>query len=267
MYGTILVPLDGSRFAERALGPAAEVAAAEGARITLVSVSDAHDAAPYLREVTEKLGVPSTVLAVDGTQDAPGAVIAGLAAERPDALLCMATHGRTGVRRAVLGSVTEEVLRSLDAPVLLTGPYVEPDRPIVGGKLLVCLDGSERSEAILPHATAWTKNFDMKLWLTAVTSSDPSVARREFDKDVLESNYLARLAHDLDHELTSPVNWDTLHGPRPAVPITDLAARLPAAVIAVTTHGRTGLSRMALGSVAMELVHDSPCPVLVQRSV
>ena len=267
MYGTILVPLDGSRFAEIALGPAAELAAAEGATVTLVAVSDLDGTTAYLREVAARLPVATTVLAVDDAETTPGWVIARLAADRPDALVCMATHGRTGVRRAVLGSVTETVLRSCEGPVLLTGPYVEADRPIVGGKLLVCLDGSDRAEAILPQATSWVKAFDMHLWLAAVISHDPSVARRQVDADVLESNYLARLAHDLDRELPSQVNWDTLHGTHPAVALADVATRLPAAVVAMTTHGRTGLSRVALGSVAMELAHSSPCPVLVQRSV
>lgn len=265
MYGTILVPLDGSRFAERALEPAAELAAAEAATLTLVSVSDVEDTSGYLKEVAARLTVPTEILTVDASAEAPGAVIAGLAEDRPDSLLCMASHGRTGVRRAVLGSVTEEVLRAMAAPVLVAGPYVDPGRRIIGGRLMVCLDGSERSEAILPQATSWAKAFDMKLWLAAVMGRDRNVGRQQVDVDVLESNYLARLAHDLDHE-APVVNWDTLHGGDPAVALTDLATRLPAAVVAMTTHGRSGFSRMALGSVAMELAHRSPCPVLVQRT-
>jgi nucleotide-binding universal stress UspA family protein len=109
----------------------------------------------------------------------------------PDTLLVMATHGRTGVRRAVLGSVAEKVLRSAADPVLLAGPHLEPDRPIFGGRL---------------------------------------------------------------------------NGRDPAARLMDMAARLPAAAIALTTHGRTGLPRLVLGSVAMEVVHRAPCPVLVGRS-
>ena len=105
----------------------------------------------------------------------------------------------------------------------------------------------------------------MEIWLTAVMSPDTGDLWREADGDVLESGYLARLAHDLRSH-TSPVEWDVLHGPDPGARLVDAATRLPASVIAMTTHGRTGFQRTVLGSVAMDVVHDAPCPVLVARS-
>lgn len=259
MYGTVVVPLDESPFAETALRPAAEIAAAEGAQLVLLSASDVAASRAYLHEVAERQSVTTTVKTVATGEESPGAVIARVVAERPDTLLCMATHGRSGVRRAVLGSVTEDVVRTLDEPILLTGPSYTGECRILGGRMLVCLDGSDRAEAILPHALSWAKAFDMKLWLATVQKPAAS------EGDVLESNYLSRIAHDLDR--TAPtVNWDTLHGPHPANELVDLAARIGATCLAVTTHGRTGLSRVAVGSVAMDVAHRSTCPVLVQRS-
>ena len=64
-----------------------------------------------------------------------------------------------------------------------------------------------------------------------------------------------------------PVESESLAGRDPASALVDLATQLPAAMIAMSTHARTGWNRTALGSVAMKVVHDSPCPVLVQRPV
>jgi nucleotide-binding universal stress UspA family protein len=203
--------------------------------------------------------VTTTLETVSSFEDAAGPQLAGIAAGRPDALVVMATHGRTGVRRAVLGSVTEDVIRRVDDPVLLVGPSFTGADRLIGGRLLVCLDGSDRAEAILTHASAWAKAFDMKLWLATV---QPPAGHLE---ELVESNYLARLAHDLDRDVPV-VNWDTLHGTHAASELVDLAHRLPAACMAVTTHGRSGLSRVAVGSVAMEITHRSPVPVLVHRS-
>ena len=259
MYGTVIVPLDGSPFAETALGPAEELAAAEDVPLVLLSVSDTDATRAYLHEVADASAVPTTVETIRSFDVLPGEAIAAMVGARPDALLVMATHGRSGVRRAVLGSVTEQVIAAVEQPILLTGPACKASRPLVGGRMVVGLDGSDRAEAVLPHAAAWAKAFDMQLWLATVQPPAGSV------EALVESNYLARMAHDLDH-LVPTVNWDTLHGTDPAVELVGLAERLDARCIAVTTHGRSGLSRVALGSVAMAITHRSPVPVLVHRA-
>ena len=67
-------------------------------------------------------------------------------------------------------------------------------------------------------------------------------------------------------EIGAGINWDTLHGDDAADAILGFVATRPSPVIAMTTHGRTGLSRIAAGSVTMSVVHRAPCPVLVSRS-
>ena len=261
MYGQIFVPLDQSDFAERAVRPAVELAAAAEARLTLLSVGRAEDSTAYLRGVAGRLARPADVLVVE--DDNPGLAIAAMAT--PDSLVSMATHGRTGVRRAVLGSVTEAVVRHVSGPVLLTGPFAFRQRSMVGGSLLVCLDGSERGEAILPAVHDWAKTFDMHVWLAAVVSPDLTERRHEVDADVVESGYLARIAHDLGAPATV-VDWDVLHGPHPAKQLVQMAEQQRVVAVAMTTHGRSGLSRVVLGSVAAAVVHESPCPVLIVRS-
>lgn len=262
MYGTIVVPLDRSPFAERALAPAVELALADHARLLLLSAADDDETNAYLHTVAAGLDFPATV--VCNEDDEPALAIAAVAA--PDTLVCMASHGRGGVRRAMLGSVAEGVLRSATDPVLICGPDLQPDRHLVGGRLMVCLDGSERAEAILQHAVAWAKAFEMEVWLTSVMNPDAGAPPWDRDADVLESGYLARLAQGVVAHGVQ-VEWDVLHGPDVAGRLVDAATRLPAAAIALTTHGRTGLKRAVVGSVAMDVAHGAPCPVLIARSV
>lgn len=73
------------------------------------------------------------------------------------------------------------------------------------------------------------------------------------------------MAQTLLHRDGGGVNWDVLHGDQAADPIVDYAAHLPASLIAMATHGRSGIARFALGSVAASIVHAAPCPVLVVR--
>ena len=61
------------------------------------------------------------------------------------------------------------------------------------------------------------------------------------------------------------VEVETLAGGDPAAALVEFAKHLPAAMLAMSTHARSGWDRTALGSVAMKVVHDSPCPVLVQQ--
>jgi nucleotide-binding universal stress UspA family protein len=262
MYGRIVVPLDGSRFAERAVGPAVELANATDAQLLFVTVGDDERLGGYVRDEARTVARPvATVFTAEA--DDPAAFITAMAA--PDTLISMATHGRTGVRRAAVGSVAEAVLRGTAEPVLLSGPVAWRELPASGAEILVCLDGSDRAEAILPSVRDWAKTLDMHVWLASAVSPDASARRRQVDYDVLESGYLAAKAHDLGLA-SGQVDWDVLHSPHPGRALVGMARRIGASVVAMATHGRTGLARVVLGSIAMEMVHDAPCPVLVARA-
>jgi nucleotide-binding universal stress UspA family protein len=141
--GHMLVPLDGSDLAEKVLPPAVELAKATGARMTLAHVismrtifgpriapyvqdtlePDLDSAQTYLDSVADALreeGVPVATLATRG--DAPATSIAALAKELEADIIAMATHGYGGVRRALLGSVADKLLRETQLPVLITRP-------------------------------------------------------------------------------------------------------------------------------------------------
>jgi nucleotide-binding universal stress UspA family protein len=139
----------------------------------------------------------------------------------------------------------------------LVGPECATDWWHDPPQLLACWVGAG-SDAVLAPAETWSDALGMDLSLVCVfhpldvpASVDP---RREFVPALteLESRHVAARTIDL-------------HDDYPAGAIADCARDLPATMLALTTHARAGLSRAVLGSVAMDVVHRSPCPVLVLR--
>jgi nucleotide-binding universal stress UspA family protein len=104
------------------------------------------------------------------------------------------------------------------------------------------------------------------LWLVGVI--DPEAAQGppgDANADVVESTAMQRVANEL-RESDVSANWETLHGRRASSAIVAFAQERSAPIIAMSTHGRTGLARVVAGSVTMSVVRDAPCPVLVMRS-
>ena len=97
-------------------------------------------------------------------------------------------------------------------------------------------------------------------WLVEVIEPSQPV-----DIDVLESAYAARLASRIVEDTGHEVSYDVLHDAHPARALVDYAERLPASLIFMCTHGRTGLARLRLGSVAAETVRHATCPVVLYR--
>ena len=268
---TIVVPLDGSVFAERALRPACSIAARlEQARVLLVSCApDDLDAAQH--ELDDRASLYSEVVDIEtrivGNGD-PAEVILAIAATEPDGMLCMATRGKGGIRAALLGSVSTEVVCRSTQPLVLVGPHCRTALlPSERGRLLVCSDGSTLSDSIVPTAATWCDRLQLAPWLTEVVGpdEDPEPAHRPHpNREVEAANArLAALATRL-HTPASRASTKVLHGTSSSS-IAWFAERLPAALIAMATHGRGGLTRITMGSVATEVVRHAPCPVLITR--
>ena len=92
------------------------------------------------------------------------------------AVVCIASHGRGGLGAALLGSITEEVLRKSPRPVLVVGPRFEPRPWRQDGMVVACVDGSPYSEQALPVAAEWSATFGSQLWLVHVAA--PTWVRR-----------------------------------------------------------------------------------------
>ncbi|WP_447045016.1 universal stress protein [Vreelandella sp. H-I2] len=186
-------------------------------------------------------------------------------ASREDAGLCMMAHGRRPVPEMLIGSVTAGVVRRAHRPVYLCGPRYDGHTHQRVDVLAVCVDGSKLSEQILPYASALVKRLGARLQLLQVI--DTAAARKPTTlghTDVMESAYLTALARRVEKEQALEVDWEVLHGD-PADSIVSYLASSHNTMLAMTTHGRSGLSQVVAGSVSHEVLHETSCPVAVLR--
>ncbi len=265
---TVVVPLDGSPFAERALRAACSLAARHvSARVLLVRCApdDIEDAQ---RNLDDRASLFASVVEIEtrlvATGD-PAGVILATAASEPDAVVCMATRGRGRIGTAVLGSVASEVVCQSTTPMVLVGPRCRTGLlPGERGRLLVCSDGSAFSDTVVPTAATWCDRFRLEPWIAEVVGPDenPEPADRPVPNREVEA--ATKRLEALASRFSTPAGTRVLHG-APGGSIPWFAERLPAAMIAMATHGRGGLTRLAMGSVASEVVRDAACPVLISR--
>jgi len=269
MITKVVVPLDGSALAERALTPARSLAERIDASLLLMTASGGHDVA----EARERLDKQAAELRRDRVEtaivpDRSAAEAIVTEALDPSAVVCMSTHGRSGVGHAMLGSVAEAVLRGSDRPVLVVGPSLDPGcwqfaHSFADGKLLVAIDGSKASETVVPAAAAeWSRLLGLRAWAVKVQTVSIGIdwKREEY---AAEAAAAVRPVAEALPDVGGPAQWDVIEGPSVAVSLLYYANHLPASLVVMGTHGRTGLARVALGSVAMHVVHQSHCPVLV----
>jgi nucleotide-binding universal stress UspA family protein len=171
----------------------------------------------------------------------------------------MSSHGH-GRSAAVLGSTTEELLRSMFGPVIVIGPRVRADAGRLDGNYVVPLDGSSRADGVLPIVAAWSVEFGGTPWLVEVVD-DSGLG----SGDALESSMVSRRATDLRGRIDRAVEFEVLHGDHAARSIVEFADDRDASLIFMATHGRTGLERLRCGSVAADVVRTAHCPVVMFR--
>ena len=260
MFTTVVVPLDGTPRAASALEPANALARRAGAAIELVTVTspglDTLDDEVVLKAAcADVVDVPCSWRVIESNQ--VEVALASAVNDVPDAILCMATHARTGVSRAALGSTAEAVLRSASRPVLLVGPHaVVPGRWDV---VQACIDTtSELSRRAVPVAVALARLLGARLWLTEVQPARELLP----EVDVPESAGLAAIATTLRGDGID-VEWEVFHGDDVVAELLLAQTMLETSVLVTSTHSRVGISRAALGSVTTSLVHDATSLVVV----
>jgi nucleotide-binding universal stress UspA family protein len=192
---------------------------------------------------------------VDHLDDAVGAITL-VGTREHDAAIVMTTHGHGRLSAPFLGSTATEVLRASAVPVVLVGPHCETDWWHDPPRVITCW-GGEESNPILDHALAWSRGLGAELWVATVFH--PLDTRMAADPHAEFEPALAHLGPGADVHLL-PVRHDFAAGA-----LVDSAREESACLLAMTTHARTGLARAALGSVTTDVVHNSPCPVLVVR--
>lgn len=313
MFRSILVPLDGSNFAEQALPLAASLARRSSAVLRLVRVippladyffwapmpgdtletelRNIHriEAQNYLNDVCRRVHEAGAVTTVGdvieenlelSVSESIGAQIEKKGAD----LVVLTSHGRGAVARFWLGSVADKLVRSLTIPVLLIRPSessAPPDlkREATLKHILLALDGTSMAERIVEPALALSKAMgaDFTLirairpaWPFASQATEAASAiwagAQTIDGEQRRNaqNYLDSVAQRLRSEGVV-VQTRVRLAEQPANAILEEAAAVGADLIALETHGRSGLSRLLLGSVADKVVRGSSHPVLVCR--
>ena len=187
----------------------------------------------------------------------------------------MCTHGGSGLGRWIYGTVAEQVLHHSPVPVLLVYPTGEAQTmELESGRMtfLVPLDGSTFAEAALPHAVALARTFDGELLLLraleprSAVYTYPTVVHVAGASDEVRGEaeaYLKAMVGRLRGEGISAERM--MQEGWPANVITCQAAALESCTIIMATHGRSGVARLLLGSVALEVVRRSATPILLIR--
>ncbi len=296
MYKRILVPLDGSLTGDRVLPYVRNLGRKLDAKVKLFRVFDersefsypepflfqdryGEDATLYRNEVMTSLGMTKTNLESAGVAaqavmhepdhpeidmtdpdhdcGTPAQHIVAESKKVPDTLIVLSTHGRAGLGRWVMGSVTDKVLHSVKTPMLIIRTE-DNDAFLDGtmGHIIVPLDGSKLAETILPHAVALAKGLNATLCLVRVTAGD--------NLSLEARNDLKWLADRAREEGVAEVESKVLYG-LPARAIVELTHKYPDSLVAMTTHGRSGMNRWLMGSVADKVVREAAGPVLVLR--
>jgi nucleotide-binding universal stress UspA family protein len=256
---TIVVPLDGSPFAESALPVARRIARRVEGRVLLMTThwgeSERGGRTAYLEGLAGQADdVPTDVTSIDEHPAAPA--IEHLLSDSPDRIVCMSSHGGGRFRWAVLGSVAEQVVRESRRPILLVGRHCRADWPKEMSHMLVCVDGSTVADPIVPVATHWATALGLDVHV-AVVIHPLDFEGAGFPSEVVDAIIARFVADGVE---AAPV---VLRGVHTAGAIADYASEVPVALIAMNTHARGGMERVALGSVAMGTVGLAECPVLL----
>lgn len=296
MSSTILVPLDGSKFSESALPWAFAISDAWGASVRVANVHELPPAPDlgymsidvavawsreYLDRVVERVrdatGRQVEPVLLSGP---PSRAIERYATEEGVDMVVMATHGRGPLSRLWLGSVADALSRQTTTPLLLVRPDeddasgVDLSRSVSAPRLLVPLDGSDLSEAALPHATRLADVFGSDVDLVRVFpyperfvstylphTIQENARLLEQGKDSARA-YVARVATRL-RESGFDVDAEVLVDHTSAAGILHRAEQRDTDVIVMATHGYGGVRRALIGSVTDKVVRGSPVPVLV----
>jgi nucleotide-binding universal stress UspA family protein len=286
MYERILIPTDGSDHAGRAAEHALALARAFDATVRVIGVADVQRAAgPFnaggvddafvdelesqAREDVEAVAALTDgrveMEVLDGT---PADTIVDDAAAFGADLIVMGTHGRTGIHRYVVGSVTERVVRHADAPVLTARAGVESGPAGDCDDVLIPTDGSDHATVSVDHGLAIAERFDARVHVVSIVDVGDLATRVEYTPptEALERVRDQRTdATEAIAERAREAGLDVQTDIREGFPAEDLlnyADEEGIDLFAMGTHGRTGLNRYLLGSTTERIVRHADAPVL-----
>ena len=289
MIKQILVPLDGSQAAEAVLPYVERIATAANASVLLLAAVDrprdwGEDTGGDLKG--EREAAESYLLRLQGrltsatgkdvelqvVESEPAATILATSEKQQPDLIAMTTHGRSGLARWVLGSVLAKLLHATHTPILIVRPPADNTEREGGGitKILVPLDGSDASASVLPFAADLAKSLGARMSLfhalaeVAMLYPGPEAI---FDSNVQKEmvagarKYLTSTAEGLSEQGVEANSTATFGNTVDGIVWT--AERENADLIVMSTHGRSGIGRVVLGSVADAVVRRTSLPVIL----
>lgn len=296
MYRKIMVPTDGSGFDRKAILVALRVAERCGAKVLLVRVvtsgaylgteaTDRLTSVNVLRAehraalselnalVAECRNLSSAEISADLEEGPAAEVLERYAKLNEIDLIVISSHGRRGLARLSLGSVTDSLIRGTTIPVLVVKPnasYLTPEVSQEFHRIIVPLDGSSLAEQILDRVIPLAKLEGKEVMLLHVLTpledwyEEGDIRRLSWWKKKVAAaqTYLSRKAEEIRLQGVA-VRIDVVAGDEAAKALADYARSEGADLIAIATHGRGGLARVVRGSVADDVIKSSTCSILV----
>jgi nucleotide-binding universal stress UspA family protein len=257
-FKTIAVPLDGSAFAEHAL-PLAELLARNcNSRLRLLHVQtegESDDIEQYLNQLVWRIEKPNLEVAFSISHGAVAQQITKLALKDQADLIVMSTHGMPGLDRYYVGDVANQLIRTLNTPVLLLRPTERwQSRTTQFRRLLVTLDGSEVAENVLRYTRLLARIFKSEIFLLSVPETEAEHLQLEQYLETV-ATALRKNGYNANARVTGSGAVRT---------ILELCGSESPDLIMMTTHGRGLLSRAAsIGSVADRVIDAAHCPVFL----
>lgn len=283
----ILFPNDHTVWSEIAFAHAARLAQRHAAKLHILTVSVEGDDGVLVTAPPEEMDAfgkrlhdaAAAAVGFDllhaelGARSVPRGILAY--AKRIEAdLVVMATHGRRGLDHAFIGSIAEAVVRQSDCPVLTVRPTAERTEA-VPERILVPLDFSAHARTALAYARELRDGTQAELHLLHVHSMLPRFGFADappepehisdLDREALETK-LRHIAAEVLGPSTPPTTHVVAGQGNPALGVLDTAERLRADLIVQASHGRSGIRRFMMGSVAEKVVQLAPCPVFTVKA-
>ena len=306
MYKKVLVPLDTSELSEMALPYAEELAVKLGSELVLLHVgtlADGPDTAGhniYLNKITAAteakikksrsllpgatVKVTSALLGSPSLITNPPEEIIDYADKENVSLIVMATHGRTGISRWALGSTANKVARAAKCSILLIRCAAKPTGKASLEKLLVTLDGSKPSEAVLPYIEALAPKLKSRVNLLHVVEllyhiypfaegmgyyGAAGVVRVPYSEEEMKParDVAEKYMKGVNDKLASKgvkTSYEIRIGP-PAEEIIKAEGETKPDMVVMSTHGHSGFGRFEHGSIADKVLHAGTTPLLLVR--
>jgi nucleotide-binding universal stress UspA family protein len=301
MYTRLLIPLDGSKTAETVLPYARFLAIKLRLPVELLQVINVAEVGrrippekaeflddifgniirrseDYLKSIAATFADVNVICTIEKGA-APAEFIIDKARADPGTVIAMATHGYSGIKRWLLGSVAEKVLRGGPNPVLLVrATEAKPDEEAMLRSIIVPLDGSVLAEKVLLTVAELAKRVKLEVILfrtytlpTSALVADPQAHYMVSDEKLIAGMheeavaYLEKKTQAMKEMNVEKVSYIAEYGVA-ADEIISLGKKTPDNLIAMCTHGESGIKGWVLGSVTETVVRHSGDPVLVIRA-